>query len=70
MTSLSCGMLLCMYLWTRYVNDAVAAEDRARVGREAMQNFVGQNWEPDMGIVQARRLARLLRISGEPEANV
>jgi len=59
-----------MYLWTRYVNDAVAAQDRARVGREAMQNFVGQNWEPDMGIVQARRLARLLRISGEPEANV
>jgi len=42
MMSLSCGMLLCMYLWTRYVNDAVAVQDRARIGREAAQGSVWQ----------------------------
>jgi len=70
MMSLSCGMLLCMYLWTRCVNDAVVVQDRAGIGREAMQNFVGRIGEPDMAIVQARRLGILLRITREPEANV
>ena len=59
-----------MYLWTRYVNDAVAFQSIARFGCEAMQNFVGRIGEPNTGTVQARRLGRLLRISGEPEANV
>ena len=69
MMFLPCGMLLCMYLLTRYVNDAVV-QDRAGIGREAMQNFVGRIGEPDMAIVQARRLGILLRITREPEANV
>ena len=59
-----------MSLRTRYVNDAVAVQNRARIGRETIQKFVGRIGEPVMGIVQARRLGKQLRISRGPEANV